>query len=247
MPRIGEEMVARGRVPDLHRPIVAGRNNKRAVGRPGYRFHLVRVVLIDGQGMLSGNVGLALDCRPDLGRSINAGGSDARVIWRPRDTPYLVDMTNIAEVMGAILRIPDLYGLIVSSRGDTRVISRPGQGTHVPGVTTIGIEAGAAFTCLLSIPDQHRRIRTRRGDIAAIGIPGHPGCRTPVAIISKGTVSSSPSPQMYRSIRPPGTDAFAIRGPRYRVHRQYMTVIGDENGSLWNRSCVWCRRWTRRW
>src|SRR5260370_40907510 len=119
MPRIGEEMVARGRVPDLHRPIVAGRNNTRAVGRPGYRFHLVRVVLIDGQGMSSGNVGLALDCRPDLGRSINAGGSDARVIWRPRDTPYLFDMTNIDEVMGAIFGIPHMYGLIVSSSADT--------------------------------------------------------------------------------------------------------------------------------
>src|SRR5258707_7061136 len=211
MPRIGEEMLARGRVPDLHRPIVAGRNNTRAVGRPGYRFHLVLVLLIDGQGMLSGTVGLALDCRPDLSRSINAGGSDARVIWRPRDTPYLVDMTNIAEVMGAILRIPDLYGLIVSSRGDTRVISRPGQGTHVPGVTTIGIEAGAAFTCLLSIPDLHRRIRTRRGDIASIGRPGHPVYRPPASIISKETVSISRIPHMYRSILARGRAAFAIR------------------------------------
>src|SRR5260221_5169883 len=238
MPRIGEEMVARGRVPDLHRPIVAGRNNTRAVGRPGYRFHLVLVVLIGGQGMLSGNLGLALDCRPDLGRSINAGGSDARIIWRPRDTPYLVDMTNIAEVMGAILRIPDLYGLIVSSRGDTRVISRPGQGTHVPGVTPIGVEAGAAFTCLQSIPDLHRRIRPRRGDIASIRRPCYRVYRPSVSMISKEALSCNRIPYMYRSIAARGSNAFAIRGPGYRVHRQYMTVIGDENGSLWNRSGV---------
>src|SRR6266851_4360115 len=106
MPRIGEEMVARGRVPDLHRPIVAGRNNTRAVGRPGYRFHLVRVVLIDGQGMLSGNVGLALDCRPDLGRSILAGGSDAFAIRGPRYRVHRQYMTLIGDENGSLWKRP---------------------------------------------------------------------------------------------------------------------------------------------
>src|SRR5258707_796875 len=88
------------------------------------------------------------------------------------------------------------------------------------------------------VPDLHRRIGPRRGDIASIGRPGHRVYRPPVSMISKGTVSSSRIPHMYRSILARGSDACAIRGPRYRVHRQYMTLIGDENGSLWNRSGV---------
>src|SRR5437588_8551222 len=106
------------------------------------------MIFIDGKGMLRGNVGLALCSRPDLGRLINAGRNDACVIRRPGYTPYLVDMTGPCEEMPAIFRIPDLYCLIISSRGDTGVINRPCQGAQITGMTSIGNATGAALSRL---------------------------------------------------------------------------------------------------
>src|SRR5260370_34168219 len=65
--------------------------------------------------------------------------------------------------------IPDLYGFIVTARGDTFAIWRPRYGIHSVGMTFVGEDVIAR----VGIPDQYHLIHRSGGDTLSIGRPRH--------------------------------------------------------------------------
>src|SRR6266446_3994090 len=67
----------------------------------------------------------------------------------------------ICKHITTIESIPDLDGFIITARGNTRAIRRPGHRLHPIPVTTINSDAIA----IGGIPNAHRLIVARRGDM----------------------------------------------------------------------------------
>ena len=65
--------------------------------------------------------------------------------------------------------LPNLYGAVVASGGDTGAVGRPGEGIDSIGMATIDVDTLA----IDRIPEAHRFIVTGGGNVGVIGRPCH--------------------------------------------------------------------------
>src|SRR5438552_17098835 len=122
-------------------------------------------------------------------------------------------------------RVPNLDGVTVASRGDTRAVRGPRQVPHARRMAMVGEQEPS----VLCIPDLDGAVVASRCDALAIRGPCQRIDGPSVACVEKLLLPGLCVTHLHGTLISPGSDSGAIRGPRHRE---------DGTGMLMGGACV---------
>src|SRR6266478_576648 len=123
MAPVGQDKPAAARIPHLDEIVPASRGDARPIGRPGQGIHLI-CMTAKYQIIIALTL---LKSIPDLYSPVPGSGGNMATIRRPHYSLYQaitkpMGMSKVSEGSSAVGGIPDLHGLIFTSRGDELAI-----------------------------------------------------------------------------------------------------------------------------
>src|SRR5437660_1165025 len=101
---------------------------------------------------------------------------------------------------------PQLYGVIITPRGEAPAIRRPCYRFHYIGMPAIGVDVATTG----SIPHLHCAIIASRGDALAIGGPRYRFHNVELPAVGEGVVTTGGIPYLHGLIATPRSEALAV-------------------------------------
>src|SRR5205823_5049397 len=115
---VDEQGATRRGIPDLHRPISAGRGKTLAISRPGDTQYGSTMSLVEKERFSLNSSSTMLNDGPDLHRPIIIGHSEVPAIGRPGHASDRATRVLLSEQRVACRGIPDLHHSIGAPRSE---------------------------------------------------------------------------------------------------------------------------------
>jgi hypothetical protein len=211
-------VLAGGNVPQAHRPVVAARRQRQAVGREGQAKHRVGV---PGQGPAkAGLFRIPGDDFPEFNRPVIACGGQRLAVGGER---HGVDRLGVALEGGEQApggHVAQLHGAARAAGGQGLAVGAVRQAQHhlvVRGAVVVRQEVGLLLAAV-HVPEPERLVGAAAGQCLAVTTEGDgvdPGRVSGQAgdLLARGRL-----PQPHRLVRAGGGQELAVRGERHARH-----------------------------
>src|SRR5262249_52177529 len=158
--------LARLRVPDLHEPVLTGRNNARAIRAVPAKRHAADFieVLAEGQGFLAAFVPPERGRIPNANGPISAGRRKAMAVWAEHHARAPFGVSLQTEHLASGRRVPGAHGLVFAARRNEPVVWAVGDAFDVTGMQV----KDAAEPAGGRIQQCHGPTQARRGEPFAV-------------------------------------------------------------------------------